>query len=323
MMTGCWLERADGLRLKVGPGGVLLGRSVSCHVVIEHPRVSKRHALLRLSAEGPELIPLGRFAPVVDGSPVHAPTILENGQTLSLPGEQLRVHYIGRPQRGVIWSVRLEGGVDTFLHLATYSIGGGAGDALFVEGWPEAVLQVSQAQGALFCYLAEPATLDGVAVAPGESVDLQHGAALTCRDRTFRFEVDQLTRLPDTVIEGLKAARPDALRFTFQPVGGELLVRFKDDEFHLLLSELRARLIAVLLRRQGDYTPGEPLDDQAILSSIWPGEDRDRKSINQLLHRIRADLIKSGLDPSRLLERPRRGGWIRVIVEPDTLVEVI
>ena len=43
----CWLITGDGTRVRVGRGGLVIGRRSDCGLVLADPGVSRRHALVR------------------------------------------------------------------------------------------------------------------------------------------------------------------------------------------------------------------------------------------------------------------------------------
>jgi len=49
-----------GAPRRVGGNGILIGRQGDCDIVATDPQISRRHALIRLTSEGAEVVPLGR-----------------------------------------------------------------------------------------------------------------------------------------------------------------------------------------------------------------------------------------------------------------------
>ena len=89
----------------------------------------------------------------------------------------------------------------------------------------------------------------------------------------------------------------------------------------ILLPEMRARLIATLLKPPGEYQAGEDIPDEVLIPSIWPGQKiRNRTDLNQLIHRTRKDLVKAGVDPHAVLERVGRVGATRFRLAADATV---
>ena len=95
----CVLDVRGGPSRRVGPGGVLIGRQSDCDIVVADPSVSRRHALVRLTGSGAEVVPLGRSPVDVNGAPTDRPRSLVDGDELRLPGLTLAVAItIPRPE---------------------------------------------------------------------------------------------------------------------------------------------------------------------------------------------------------------------------------
>ncbi|HMG52666.1 MAG TPA: FHA domain-containing protein, partial [Kofleriaceae bacterium] len=80
----CVLDVRGGPSRRVGPSGVLIGRQSDCDIVASDPSVSRRHALVRLTAGGAEVVPLGRSPVDVNGAPSARPRALADGDELRL-----------------------------------------------------------------------------------------------------------------------------------------------------------------------------------------------------------------------------------------------
>src|ERR1041384_6439761 len=87
----CVLDVLGGPSRRVGPSGVLIGRQSDCDIVASDPSVSRRHALIRLTGTGVEVVPLGRSPVDVNGEPTSKPRELADGDELALPGLRLAV----------------------------------------------------------------------------------------------------------------------------------------------------------------------------------------------------------------------------------------
>ena len=104
MKLRCWLEGLDGSRLRVGPGGFLLGRGVECAFRTLDTRVSARHAEVNLRDQGVFLTPRGVIPTVLNGRPIHNPRQLSDGDWISLaPGVLYRV--VIAQSKAVSWVV--------------------------------------------------------------------------------------------------------------------------------------------------------------------------------------------------------------------------
>src|SRR5687768_8129558 len=87
----CVVVIQDGPSRRVGPAGLLIGRQGDCDIVTNDPSVSRRHALVRLTHSGAELVPLGRAPIDVNGTPTTASAQLADGDELRVPGLVLTV----------------------------------------------------------------------------------------------------------------------------------------------------------------------------------------------------------------------------------------
>ncbi len=79
-------------------GQYLMGRSASCQIVLDHPRVSRKHARLTVEAEKVVLEDLGSVNGVyVNGERIVIPQLLKDGDSIVVGGEQLELHIEGAP----------------------------------------------------------------------------------------------------------------------------------------------------------------------------------------------------------------------------------
>ena len=76
---------------RVGPAGILIGRGRDCDIVVDDASVSRRHAHVRLTHDGAEIVPLGRSPVDVNGTPTQRPYALADGDVLGFPGLALTV----------------------------------------------------------------------------------------------------------------------------------------------------------------------------------------------------------------------------------------
>jgi hypothetical protein len=71
-------------------GTTLVGRSLDCHLTIEDPLVSRRHARIVVTDSGAHIEDLGsRNGVKVNGAPIHQPTALRNGDRLRIGTQEL------------------------------------------------------------------------------------------------------------------------------------------------------------------------------------------------------------------------------------------
>jgi hypothetical protein len=322
----CWLQRADGSRLQLSSGGLLVGRTLSCHVVLTDSRVSKCHALVRLSSTGPEVVPLGRNPLLVNGASTRRPTLLKDGDTLGFPGEEMSVVLMGAPRGDEpLWLLERPGGYITCLHGEELSLGGGVEDDLYIPGWPPGAARIRAIVGELLLMIAVEGTLNGEALTPMEMPVIATGDRLAFGGESIRF-LQQRHGSLETTLAAASPPPPDQLRavgFRFLPEGGELALDFGAREVSLQLSELRGRLIAVLLSPGGEYAAGEYIPDEVLIAGVWPRQvGKGRGDVNLLVYRVRLDLVKAGVNPHRVLERLKRGQATRFCLPEGCALEI-
>jgi hypothetical protein len=94
------------------PRGVtVIGRSLECHLTIEDPLVSRRHARITVADSGAQIEDLGsRNGVKVNGAAIKQPTSLRNGDRLRIGTQELvfsRVDEMGRAQSRTTGQLRL------------------------------------------------------------------------------------------------------------------------------------------------------------------------------------------------------------------------
>ncbi len=83
----------------IGPD-VVLGRSPACHITIDDPLMSRRHAKIRVS--GPTIEDLGsRNGVRVNGELISGPTVLETGARIRLGSQELVFYVVSGEERSV------------------------------------------------------------------------------------------------------------------------------------------------------------------------------------------------------------------------------
>jgi hypothetical protein len=324
----CVLVVAGGPSRRVGPGGVLIGRQRDCDIVASDPSVSRRHALVRLTADGAEVVPLGRAPIDVNGAATASPQPLADGDELRLPGLALAVQIaLPRPDRAAPASFTLErpGGGSFGIAHSPFVIGGGDADDLIVAGWPPAVLVLHVAQGELFVEAR-----DASAARNGESLELVPdmleplavGDRLTCRGEAF--EISQASGRAATTAVGPLAELPTRVAIEMLPRGGRLVLAIGGRDHAVYLADRRFDLMVALLRPPPGYTAGDFIPDDVVRAIVWPRKPAvSRPEINMLISRCRRDLVDAGLAGPRLVERAPGGGGTRLRLAPNAAVEVV
>ena len=320
----CVINVPNGPSRRVGPNGLLIGRKQDCDLVADDPSVSRRHALVRLTSEGAELVPLGRGVVELNGKKLDKPTALADGDELGVPGLVLEVHIDAqRPDAKASASWRLErerGGSFGLVH-SPFVIGGDDGDDLIVKRWPDHALRFHVAQGELYI---EPtvgkATRNGTDLEAGAMEPLLVGDTLTFRKEAFI--VRQAPRDATTAVASLNDV-PTHVLIEMLPRGGRVVLSTAEGERAVFLADKRLDLVIALLRPPAGFAPGDFIPDDVVRPIVWPRNPGvTRPEINVLISRCRRDLIEAGLAGARLLERSPGGGGTRFALAPGATVVV-
>jgi hypothetical protein len=313
----CVLDVLGGPSRRIGPGGVLIGRQGDCDIVASDPSVSRRHALVRVTGAGVEVVPLGRSPIDVNGEPTSRPRALADGDRLELPGLTLAVAItIPRPDhaaRSGFVLVRPGGGSFGIAH-TPFVIGGGDADDLIVKKWPERQMSLHVAQGALFVELhAGSASRNGEPLERDTLAELAVGDTLACRDETFSVQAGG----PDATTALRGAALPSRVEIEMLPRGGRVVFTVAGSERAVYLADRRFDLVVALARPPDGHHAGEFITDDVLRSVVWPRKPSvTRPEINMLISRCRRDLVEAGLAGPHLIERAPHGGGTRLAVAP-------
>lgn len=305
----CVVSVADGASRRVGPGGLLIGRQPDCDIVATDPAVSRRQALVHLTAEGVELVPLGKTPAELNGKPISEETLLADGDELRMPGLVLRfeialpaVDDSARPQ-----FVLERGGARFGITHSPFVVGGGSDDDLIVKQWKPAAFRLHVAQDEL--YLELDGSLQPLAVGDRFSYEGE------------QFTVGQAEGRVATTAVGAKTDLPTRVTIEMLPRGGRLVLAVGAREHAVYLPDRRFDLMVALLR---DYRDGEFVTDDAVRATVWPRRPEvSRQEINMLISRCRRDLVDAGLAGPRLIERAPGGGGTRVVLAAGATVEIL
>ncbi|MFN0248562.1 MAG: FHA domain-containing protein [Kofleriaceae bacterium] len=320
----CVLVMRDGPSRRVGPSGVLVGRQKDCDLVTLDPSVSRRHALVRITAEGVECVPLGRAPIDINGKPSDKPVILADGDVLGIPGLELTARIEAAPpdkeRRGGFVLERARGGSFGIVH-TPFVIGGGDTDDLIVKNWPQRLLALHVAGGELFVELRTgKAEKNGEAIEEGVLEPFGPGDTLACYDESFVIAEDR-TAATTAVAKG--ADLPTRVEIEMLPRGGRIVFAMVTGERAVYLSDRRFDLMNALLCPPEGYRAGEFVDDDTVRSVVWPrNHSVSRPEINMLISRCRRDLVDAGLAGPRLIERAPGGGGTRVTLAPNAEIVV-
>lgn len=319
----CVLVVADGPSRRVGRNGIMIGRQEDCDIVAGHPKLSRRHALVRLTQLGAEIIPVGRQAVEVNRKRHERPHALRDGDTITLPGLRLRVELAVEKRDPSAASsyrlVRAKG--DSFgVSHSPFVIGGDLADDLIVKSWPAHALALRLAQGQLFVEVnAGKAMRNDAEIGTGALEPLAAGDTLDYRDE--RFVISQpTTHGMATTDLGADTELPRRVTIEVLPRGGRVVFSTGDIDRTVFLHDRRLDLIVALLRPPGTYRPGDFIPDEVVGSIVWPRSPASRVEINILIARCRKDLVEAGLAGPRLLQRAPTGGATRLALAPDATV---
>lgn len=137
----CLLVTPDGVSRRVGRGGLLIGRQRDCDIVGADPGLSRRHALVHLTATGAELVPLGKTPIDLNRRPCTSVIALADADELCLPGLTLIVRVAAArpdPQGAATYRLVWSGGGSFGIVHSPFFIGGDPSDDLIVADWPTA-----------------------------------------------------------------------------------------------------------------------------------------------------------------------------------------
>jgi len=314
----CTVDVVDGPSRRVGPSGLLIGRARDCDIVASDPSISRRHALVRLTSDGAEVVPLGRAPVDVNGTPSDKPRALADGDELCLPGVTLVIAIrVPRPDLAARTGFVLErarGGSFGIVH-TPFWLGGGDADDLIVKQWPARTLALHLAEGELYVELIEgDARCNGEPVERGALVPLAIGDRLACRGEELsvrRGEDHDAT----TAVRG--AELPGRVEIEMLPRGGRIVFTTAAGERPVYLADRRFDLVVALARPPDGHVAGDFISDDLLRGVVWPRKPSvSRPEINMLISRVRRDLVAAGLAGPRLIERAPTGGGTRLALSP-------
>jgi hypothetical protein len=316
-----WLTDADGVRRRVPPEGLVIGRSAAADLVVSDERSSKRQALVRPTSSGLEVHHLGRNATAVNGTPVPGVARLRSGDRLEVPGGAFLadVEDAPRPRRAE-WLVQI--GSNLHRVAERLRVGGSPRDDVGLLSVPAQLVVLHATPDGLLLEVGG----DGVQL-DGEPVDPESLPALTAGSE-LRLGKHVLTVRLEGELHGHTTQLGDAptlreVRLEFLPTGADLALQVGRERLECRLSELRARLTSVLLQPPSPLTAGDFVPDEIVFPAVWPRQpDRSHYDVNTLVHRLRKDLLRAGASPTRFLERARGGGGTRFCVDRTTAVRV-
>jgi hypothetical protein len=318
-MGGVELLWDGGVCTPVGRSGLLIGRAPTSDVVLQSPSASGLHAVVCLAPEGVELHGLGRNPVSVGGVDVRGRRVCHVGERIDFPGVSALVQACVRnaPER---WFVQRDEAPAHQVRAGGWQLGGGAGSDLAVQGWPAVSAVLHLADDALYVEFMAPGSLDGahhevgaMVAAPaqgklsfaGDSVWLRNGEA----GGLATTHHAQVPGVSDAVLE-------------LHPTGATLRLVLAAEQYAVGLSELRSRLVAVLLQPPSGHMPGDFVSDDVLIPRVWPRSVRTHLDVNTLVHRVRSSMIRAGVDAAQVLERAPQGRATRFVLQAGAHAEV-
>jgi hypothetical protein len=313
-----WL-RTDDARLPLDGGSLLIGRNFDCDIVLSGERVSRHHALVRVTDAGVEVVALGGGPTMFGAKPVEGAQPLRvgdrfeiDGHTFSLEADALAAepghHWFIEPTPGVL--VRVAG--------ERVTVGGGDDDVA-VSAWPASAVALA-ALGERLVLEANVADVRvGRALDVGEMVHVESGELIACGAVALRVVALPADPSKPTAVTAADEPVTSAV-LSFFPRGGRLALRVGARERKVYLAEKRSELVALLLQPPPPYAAGDFVPDAVLLDRLWPGGEASRTDLNTLLWRVRRDFADAGLDRVNLFER--KGGGLRVRLPPGSRAEV-
>lgn len=324
---GCTLVVAGGVSRRVGQNGVLIGRERDCDLVTLDPRVSRRHALVRLTPDGAEVVPLGRGPIEINSKARERVHPLADGDRLAIPGLMLTIELRTRrveQDHDATARFRLErvrGGTFGIVH-SPFVLGGGQSDDLIMKSWPENALRLHVAQRNLFIEVVHgKASRNGVELAAGALEPLAIDDELVYRKETLVVRAASPDDATTAVVVGDDL--PVCVAIDMLPRGGRVAFSVADGTRSVYLADRKLDLLIALLRPPPPFRAGDIIPDEVLRTIVWPRDSSvTRPEINTLISRCRRVLVEAGLAGPRLLVRASGGGGTRLAIAPDAKVVV-
>lgn len=315
MALRAFLDLPGGMAVRIGTGGLLVGRHSSCDLQLTDESASRRQALLRIvHDDSVELVVLGRRAVYVEDRACTGAEIVAGGAQLRFPGLTCRLR-VDRVEETVRIAFCLRHGRDRLpIHTTPFIVGGGERANVAIAAWPVDALRFRVAQGTLHVEAAEAgATLDGTPIDVDTSTAVASGQRIEYRGESFAIEDAEL----GDASTGIAApSLPTRVVLQALPRGGRATFTFPDGERAVYLPGRRFQLVSALLVPPTPYAAGDFVPDHEIIPVVWSDDDEvgGRQDMNVLLMRCRKDLIAAGIAPAALLQRAPGGLATRISI---------
>ena len=317
-----WLITEDGTRLRVGRGGVVIGRRSSCDLVVPDKGASRRHALVRTTASGGEVVHLGRGPTNRNGQSVQDAAELSDGDVLEIAGVSIRFVAEARDAEERQWVLESAGGALYGITRSPFAVGSAPAADLEIADWPEAAARFHVLPDSLVVELCAPGRVCNKAVEAEQFLGLRVGDRVEFGGVALRVLAPGLGSEGTTYLAPVSRS-PDTVSLHFHERGGLLSLHFGRERLSVHLPDRRCDLVAALLRPPGRRRAGDFVSDDELAPRVWPGQlGKGRTDLNLLIHRTRRSLLEAGLDGPALLDRGPGGGETRFALSQDATVTV-
>lgn len=311
-------------RLRIGRGGLVIGRRPDCDLVVRGDKVSRRHALVRATGAGVEVVHIGKGPTLVNGAAVRDVAALAHDDVVQVGDTSVRVAVSdGEDAPEQMWVLETPGGTLCGLRRSPFVVGGAPGDDLVLAGWPAAGAQFHVLVDGLVVEVSADARVRGKAARAGDYVSLGVGDKVEFGGTAISVlaagqGTEGTTRLT------VSWSPPTFVGLHFHERGGLLTMDFPAaDRVSVHLPDRRCDLVAALLQPPGGLRAGDDVSDDALAPRVWPGQPgKGRTDINLLLHRTRRSLLEAGVDGPALLLRADGGGASRIALAKGAKVTV-
>ena len=320
--------------IAVSAAGVSIGRDPQrCRIVIpdtpQNCMVGRLQAFVMPHQGSLHLVNMGRNPTYVNSEAVLGSVDLDDGAILQFEESPVAITVTAsdaaEPRRPRTVSWRLDGKEgQTYRIVETpFLVGGDPRDHLHVQGWPGSALRFYLAQDALYLEPSGAVSCNGNPLDGDEPHSMNHGDEIEFEGRGF-LVMALAAGGPATTVVKSRETLPVDVELRFLPRGANLVVGFVDSSVNALLSEKQADLVGALLQPRFDVDAGEYIEDEELLERIWPRDlDKTQKTLNLLVHQLRAKLLQSDLDANVLVAKPPRGGATRFSLAAGAKVRVI
>jgi hypothetical protein len=321
-----WLTDTEATRLPLDAGGVLIGRSPGCDLVLRDPKASRSQALVYLAAEGPRMLVLGRGRTLHNGQRIERDVRLSVSDSIEFPGVSLTVrstHDAASTEGG--WVLERPSGGFFGVPSGPFVIGGHGADDLQLSGWPEHALTLHLTQRRMHLLAGTTLEVDGLVVSEGALVPLSAGSRIAYAGQILRVITGKDVWHGSTVASTSPdddGAVPERVRLEFLPRGCRLRMHAGGAERSVYLPGQRSELMAILLKPPAPYEVGQTLEDDFLITRLWPKQTRSRLDLNTLIYRLRKDLVRAGIDASGFVVRAEGGGGTRVGLASGAQIEI-